>query len=196
MKTVIRKTQYLYQLIFSAAGICFLALELNAATLDANADLTQSGSTFTFTLYNHEPPSSPNFLDSFNLLTHGTFTDITAPDGWSFDTDFSTFINWYDVDDTKMIAPGSSAIFSFIGTENYLEPYSYSVTSWDTVNNGNGPSVEGTTSTVPDPASTFLLLGSALVALRTCFRTVAGDVRASCSTGAPGSASPGGAAYP
>jgi hypothetical protein len=150
------------------------------AELMTQVEVNQTGQVFSYTLFNDEPPTSPNQLSVWHLTVNAQFSVINTPDGWDYFTDNATFIDWFNTDFELPyphdVAPGASlggfVIESIVATSEML---SYTVGSWDHLNDTGGPPFEGLvlapsteadpgTFPIPEPGS-LTLLSSGLAGL-------------------------------
>ncbi len=153
-------------------GICFAALLFTALVSDAEADLlahltfTQSGSTFTYTLFNDEPLASPNFISLFHLEIDAPVSIIETPAGWDYATDDVTYIDWFSTSFESPyeydLAPGASFTFVIESAEEATEFLPFSASAWDHVVDTSGPSytdfvLAPSGQAVPEPSSLILL---------------------------------------
>jgi len=100
--------------ILMTVTICFSMGEyLKADSLSAYVQVSQPDSaTWSYTLYNSEVTTSPNFIDEFDLAVDAPISYVAAPSGWDFVTDFATYVDWFSGDDSLPypddIPPGGS----------------------------------------------------------------------------------------
>lgn len=134
--------------------LLFSGLEARGAVL--HAELTQTGSTFTYTLFNDEPGSSPYYVNAFHLVLNAPVTVTATPSAWSYETDNVSYIDWFNIDANLPylhdIAPQSSlGGFTLESTVTTSQMANYAITTWDHDLDDAGPSAYGS---VPTPALT------------------------------------------
>lgn len=172
--------------------LCFalLALLLGMrqahAQLLAHTELNQTGSVFSYTLFNDEPVNSPNFLTTFHLTVDAPITVTGIPTGWDFVTDNRTYVDWFNTDTTlpypNDVAPSSSLsgfiVESAVTTTVLLD---YTVTSWDHTADAPGSAIQddfvlapsGVAAAAPEPSSlTIMLTGSVVLLLLSTLRMI------------------------
>lgn len=159
--------------IFSLVMLCLLfGAQRAQAQLAAHVAVNQTGSVFSYTLFNDEPVGSQNFLSLFHLDVNAPITVTNTPAGWDFVTDNSTYVDWFNTD-TQLpyphdVAPGSSLSgFTIEATVDTSELLFYTVTSWDHVNDIPGPGTENlvnvpsdtsvTVPVIPEPSTCALM---------------------------------------
>ncbi len=135
-----------------------------ADTLSVNIIASQPEiDTWAYTLSNHEPAHSPNYLFAFLLPINASVEAIAIPPGWDAQTDGSTFIYWFSVDYAADVAPGDSTS-GFVVSAHAISGLSESATySWDHVLDGPGPSsydvIESPMAELsPEPSAVMLFL--------------------------------------
>lgn len=158
----------------------FVALALMQSSTLLRADMiatvtvSPGPSTWSYTLFNNDPLSSPDFISSFSLSVNAPITVTGTPTGWDFSTDHATFIFWFNADPEfpypNDVAPGSSlAGFALISSATSSQLLTYGLAGWDHSLDEPGPTVAGTVlapsliSAVPEPKSLFLLIGGAFL---------------------------------
>ena len=161
----------------SIFGLLILLSLVTAGTRPASAqellshvEAAQTGTDFVYTLFNDEVVGSSNYIALFQILVNAPITVTGTPNGWSFDTDGSTFVSWFNTD-TELpypndIAPTSSlGGFQISSTTDTSELQPYSVLSWDHTADSSGPSVTGgviapsaSLAAAPEPCTAALLL--------------------------------------
>lgn len=151
-------------------GLFCLSIQAASAQLNAHVDVTQSPSTWTYTLINEEAINSPDFIGGFTLSVDAPITLIGAPDGWSYQSDNLSYVYWFNTDTALPyphdVAPGSS-LGGFTIQSDISTSYSLSETldAWDHTQDASGPSVAGNVlapSSRPSPvpeASTAISVG-------------------------------------
>jgi hypothetical protein len=132
--------------LLSFAAAVFLGFIPSARALNAQVEAVQNGTNFTYTVYNDEASGSTLSVDTFHLTTGAPFTVAATPDGWSFETDNSTYIEWFSTNSSPPfsddIAPGASlGRFALQTMDPSSESLVSAVVSWDTSTNGCGPSL-------------------------------------------------------
>ena len=74
-------------------------------------DVSQPG-TWSYTAHNDEPPGSPLFISSFLVVLNGPILVFGSPDGWTTETDYISYVLWFNLDTALPyphdIAPGES----------------------------------------------------------------------------------------
>jgi len=117
---------------------------LAASVLSANiTGNTSVPNLWTYTLFNTEPVSSPNYVDQFSIAIGATVTVTAEPTGWDYEIGLVSGINsitWFSNDMSTDLAPNSSLggfTLSSPGSSNVLG--TVDVNSWDHTNNIPGP---------------------------------------------------------
>src|SRR5262249_28997305 len=133
-------------LCFGLFALLFGMQQANAQLL-AHAELNQSGSVFSYTVFNDEPAGSPNFLSTFHLTVNAPITVTGIPIGWDFATDNSTYVDWFNTDSTLPyphdVAPGTSlGGFTVESTVDTTDTLDYTVTTWDHTADSSGPVIQ------------------------------------------------------
>ena len=164
---------------FAFLALLFGAQRTNAQLL-AHAELNQSGSVFSYTLFNDEPSSGPNFLSTFNLTVNAPITVTGIPAGWDFVTDNSTYVDWFNTDSTLPyphdVAPGTSLWgFTVESTVDTTVTLDYNVTSWDHAADSYGPVTQsfilapsGVPTSVPEASSLTVTFAAGVAACAFC----------------------------
>ena len=147
-------------------GLLTLAVPLvasNSQAFQGHVVLVQSGTNYTYTVFNDEAAGSPSYLNTFYLPVNAPISVVSSPPGWSFTTDHFTYVNWFSTDGAMPypndIAPGASASgFAIQSPIQSSEPFDCLISSWDhsltnsgpaNTNTVSAPSVFGDSSEVP-----------------------------------------------
>lgn len=151
-----------------------------AADLMMHFDVNQSGSDFSYTVFNDEPASSSLYISAFHLTVDAAFVVANSPAGWDYVSDFSTYIDWFNTDAAlpypNDIAPGSSlGGFTLRSSVTTSESLPFTASSWDHSTDEGGPSADGSVlapsgAVVPEPSSLGMSITAALVALGYAWR--------------------------
>lgn len=159
---------------YKVFAVMIAAARLLRADLIANVAVTPGPPIWSYTLFNDEPSSSPEFITSFSLTVNAPITVTGTPAGWDVSTDGDTFVSWFNTDPALPyphdIAPGASLSgFSISSTTASSQLLSYGLSAWDHTLDQLGPSAVSTISapsvaaTVPETASgglvTFCIFG-------------------------------------
>ncbi|MCB1126475.1 MAG: hypothetical protein KDM81_08275 [Verrucomicrobiae bacterium] len=118
----------------------------DAPDLAARVELDQSGTNFVYTLFNEEPVASSWHVSNWHLEVGAPFQVLATPPGWSFATDYATYVDWFSTDTEEPyphdVAPGDSlAGFALGAVVDTPEPLSYVALSWEHGSTAPGPSV-------------------------------------------------------
>lgn len=138
---------FIYRSLVFVLLLCF-SIQPASAQFNARVDVTQSPSTWTYTLINNEAANSPNFIGGFTLSVDAPITSIGAPDGWNYQSDNLSYVYWFNTDTALPylhdVAPGSS-LGGFTIQSEINTSYSLSETldAWDHTQDALGPSVAG-----------------------------------------------------
>lgn len=161
----------------SALALSLLGGNAYCQSLAAHIDASQIGNNWSYTLTNNEAASSPYFLSDFNLSVGAPFEDVTAPVGWSYTTDNSSYIYWFNTDAQLPyphdVAPGAHLDgFSFTSSVAGSQLSSYGLSSWDHSQDAPGTTAVGMILTPRSPAavpeaSTAVGLGMGLILVAT-----------------------------
>ncbi len=133
--------------LLSLAAAVLLGFIPSAKALNAQVEAVQNGTTFSYTVHNNEVSGSTLLVDTFHLTTRAPFTVAATPDGWSFETDNTTYIDWFSTNDSPPFS-GDIAPGAFLGgfVVQTMDPSSdelvSAVVSWDTSTNGCGPALQ------------------------------------------------------
>ena len=120
--------------------------------------MVQNGTNFSYTIYNDEATGSTLLLNSLHLTVRAPFTVAATPEGWTFHTDNSSYIDWFATSSgppfTNNLAPGASlGGFVLQTTDPSSEELPCALVSWDTSTNVSGPALQ---LTVASPSVTNL----------------------------------------
>lgn len=126
----------------------------NLQAFQAHVVLAQSGTNYTYTLFNDEAAGSSAYLNTFYLPINAPVSVVSSPPGWSFTTDGFTYVNWFSTDAAMPypndIAPGASVSGFAIQTAILSsEAFDCALGSWDHTLTNSGPS---NTNLVPAPS--------------------------------------------
>jgi hypothetical protein len=158
-------------------AIFFLASPWCHAGLVGQLDLAQNGTLWSYTITNNTTDPNLWFTDVTLIIT-APVADITSPTNWLVDTDYTTYIEWFNGDADPPypddIAPGSSLSgFSFTSVGSPGQ-HLYGLISWDHNLDEPGPSLAGTViapTSVPEPATAAFIITGFLVGLARWVRT-------------------------
>ncbi len=125
----------------------FLGFTPIARALNAQVAAVQNGTNFSYTVYNNEASGSTLLVDTFHLTTRAPFAVASTPQGWSFETDNTTYIEWFSTNSsqpfTSDIAPGASlGGFALQTADPSADKLAGALVSWDTSTNGCGPAAQ------------------------------------------------------
>jgi hypothetical protein len=128
--------------------LAFITVPRLSPALPAHVVLNQTGTNFSYTLFNDAPASSQEYLNVFHLNPTGPFQVGPTPLGWSFVTDYLSYIDWFCVNPLSAnpndVAPGSSlAGFSITSLTDTTISSTYALTSWYRGLTNNGSLAEG-----------------------------------------------------
>lgn len=159
-------------LVFSKAGI---SQPVQSSVIVATSGL----STWKYTLINEESENSPFWLTSFYLAIGAPITDVTTVNGWTVETDSSTYVLWLNLEPfpypndvpptTSLSGFGFSSLPDVKGVSA-----DYLIGSWNHDKDDIGPYAEGSvlapqlviTIAAPEPNSaTLYTLGVVFLAL-------------------------------
>lgn len=131
----------------TAIVLCFGGQQTKA--LDVHVAVVQTGTNFSYTLYNDEPTNSSSHLNAFHLVANAPFEVASTPPGWDFATDSFSYVDWFASTNcgppyTNHIAPASSLEgFAVRSKISMSESLSYALTSWDHKTTNTGPGFVG-----------------------------------------------------
>lgn len=116
-----------------------------AATLRARVEVGQSGTNFSYTIFNDEPLGSSRYLNIWHLEVNAPFQVISTPPGWDYVTDYSSCVDWFSTDSEEPyprdIAPGASLAGFVVGAVVATsESLGFAVMSWEHGTTNSGPS--------------------------------------------------------
>jgi hypothetical protein len=119
-----------------------------ASALQGHVNLNQNGTNFVYVVFNDESPGSQLTMDSFELEVNAPFVSVASPPGWSYETDNSSYVDWFCNNTTPPyvhdIAPGQSlagfGVQSVVGT---FETNTYALSAWDNGATNSGPTILG-----------------------------------------------------
>ncbi len=152
-----RRTALLWFLFLLLAGTVRAApLQFSVTT-----DVSQPG-TWYYTAHNDEPAGSPLFISSFLVVLNGPILVFGAPDSWTTETDYISYVLWFNLDTALPyphdIAPGESLGGFFVESPSPLSgPSIAQAAPWNHVLDELGPlsdnvSVLAPAAAVPEPA--------------------------------------------
>lgn len=161
--------------------VALSAIRASAQDFLAHLQGVQTGNAFNYTLFNDELTGSPNYAYTFQVLVNAPITVASTPDGWDFETDGATFINWFTVFSgppyPNDVAPGESlGGFQIVSGIITSELQNYGVVSWDHNADVDGPSTAGFVISpsqqalvaAPEPCTwAFIFLGGSIFGLTT-----------------------------
>ncbi len=131
---------------FVVAVLLIVAFEARTFALQVYVDAVQAESKFIYTVFNNQPLLSPNHISIFHLAIDAPITVAMTPVGWSFETDNSTYVDWFNSDAALPyphdIAPQASLTFAIETPVTRAEILTYAVSTWDHVVDDAGPSFE------------------------------------------------------
>jgi hypothetical protein len=135
-------------IIFQVALSISFLVNHRAAAFQGHVASVQNGTNFAYVVFNDESVGSQYCLDAFHLDINGPVASISTPQGWSFETDNFTYIDWLCTSSslpyTNGIMPGTSlagfGIQSLAGTS---ETNTYAISAWDNVATNSGPTILG-----------------------------------------------------
>jgi hypothetical protein len=156
-------------LVVAVAGVA-----VARGSLIASADVSQSGTEFTYTVFNSELPSSTNYVNIWTLNVNSPVSVLATPAGWDYYTDNATFVEWYNTD-LALPYPNDIPPGGFLGgfeigsTTTSTSVLPFSIGAWDHSTDSIGPSYQGSilapsVISVPEP-STLSLVGSGVALL-------------------------------
>jgi len=132
-------------------------------------DVALGTSTWSYTLFNDEQATSPNYISYFTLDVAAPILVTGVPTGWDYQTDNSSYVFWFNTDPTLPyphdIAPGASiGGFQLESTASASASLGYVIQSWNHSADQPGLGTSGTTlapsAAVPEPNSLLLLLSA------------------------------------
>ena len=106
----------------------------------------QSGTNFSYTVYNDEASRKLFLAQLISSRCPGPFTVAATPDGWTFQTDNATYIDWFATNSSPPfgndIAPGAFlGGFMLQSHDPSSEALGCTLVSWDSSTNVCGPSL-------------------------------------------------------
>jgi hypothetical protein len=116
----------------------------SSLAVQGHIEFVQTGTNFTYTVFNDEVAGSPLFLDAFHLQVRAPFDVVSSPAGWVFETDGFTYIDWMCTNEVppypQDIAPGGSlAGFALRSKVTGTETNSFALTTWNHGGDTSGP---------------------------------------------------------
>jgi hypothetical protein len=169
-----------YGLLMLFCLLSSLTAPCSGQTLMAKVTLDLSNPpVWSYTLQNLEDSTSGNWISGFFLPIFAPVTNVQAPDFWTVDTDFTTYVNWQNTESAPFphdIPPGGTLSgFSFESVAG-SEPVEYELFSYDHIRGDLGPNGFGPTLApsnrvqgVPEPGivvSLNVLAGATILALQ------------------------------
>ena len=149
------------------------SFRVQAQDLASHVDVNVSSSIWSYTLFDDEPLGNANYINSFSLAIAAPISNISAPDGWAYSSDNSSYVFWYNADPSLPlphdVAPGASlGGFSIESASAVSQPSDFVIQAWDHTANMpglvNASTVLAPASPVPE-ASTVVSLGVGLLVL-------------------------------
>ena len=106
--------------------------------LRSHVNVLLNNATWTYTIFNDEPPGSPLYIAAFSLDIVAPTTVTGTPPGWLSESDLMTYVGW--ISDTAHIGPQQSlGGFEIQSPTGRSESTAYSLISWDHALNEAGP---------------------------------------------------------
>jgi hypothetical protein len=144
------------------------------ADLVTHVAVNQSGTNFTYTVFNDESSGSPNHISVFHLNVNAPITITGTPPGWDFTTDYATFVGWFNTDIEHPypddIPPQGSTIFTISSNVTTTELVRYTVGSWNHATDFGGPSYRSlilspSFQAIPEPSGILFFAMASIIGL-------------------------------
>jgi hypothetical protein len=112
--------------------------------LQARVEVIQSGTNFSYTVFNDEPVGSSRHLNIWHLELNAPFRVTATPAGWNCATDNASYVDWFSTDGWEPyvhdIAPGTSLPgFRVAAVVATSENFTFAANSWEHGTTNSGP---------------------------------------------------------
>jgi hypothetical protein len=107
--------------------------------LQAQVSAVSAGTTWSYTISNNEPASSPQQVSAFSLDIVAPVTVKSTPPGWQALTDGASYVLWYANDNPNHVRPGASLTGFFIQSPRMgSESTGFALAAWNHQSNQAG----------------------------------------------------------